>query len=1159
MTAEKKTPPTKKPRTKWRRILGWLLIPFLLALAINGPIARWLVLDTLDEQLQAQGMQGQAEISGKLTSGFTLSQVSYSGTQGIQSLKIKRLTVHYSILELFDSKLRNISIDQGTAVIDIARFPENPDTGPDPKQAITETLQQIQQWASQPTIDIRRLDVTLLDQDKLQAHITIDALTHRSGSADFALQRIQVSDRTGRSTPTQNIQLGWRNENLTLDSIELLPDVVFKNVQLDWKNDLQAQALLHFLESKLHLNIQDSIDIKLSGGSIDSNDLAKRLNLDIPVSFVLSGMNARIQGWQKKLSDWEIEGSLQLQSAAYQAYQLSNSTLILKQQNQKYSLQLDGQLDSNPVQINVDGSWPEPKGTKAWAATELDYKIVIPKLGSLANLWKDRPEGINLTNAPIQLTGIAQIENEQLIKLTSKGSIQGITADKVQMPPLSVIAEYQHQGPISVSVQSEAKERRAIDLNASLDQAEQTYQASLSISESDPTWINALATALDTEVAVSGPVQLTWSGSGSVSDLADLKQAHEGDLEIEKLEFKFSGNPALQLRSQLSYKWPNNIHLKSLSLQEGEWNASAVMQWDGKRIKATSAQLTRGKELIASLNGAAPYQINIRDTQDFFKQSEPWNLSIKSQPIALTKLRDWFDLDLINPLTGNAQLSIELSGSPKNPEVKGEAKTSEVKGLDDQQLLPLDVALNFHSEDQKLIFDASLLEGKDQRLTAKGSVPFRPLTWAKDADWIDHFISNAPINAEVKIDHLPLARFEKFIPGLKKITGFVTGNAGISGTIEKPIYSLNLDADVPLIQVTSSEIGKIRNIKLNTRIDQTQIATVKLTAQINGGKFEMTGDVDLNDFSKPLFNITLHAGHALIYRSDLISVRANTDILIKGAMDDVTISGTIGIVESLFYKDIELIPIGVPSSAVATVKVPAISAKKAEEGLPIPAPFSDWKLDLTLRTDDPILIRGNVATGNLTGSLKIGGTLSKPLPQGTILANQVKAKLPLSILDIERGQIIFNGRDGLNPSLKIRGTSTVGAYDVNVFVYGPANSPKTTFSSFPPLPESEVMTLLATGTTTSNLANPGVATYKAFQLFLVKLKQRNDKPGGNKLFKALLSEVEDLNINVGEVDPFTGRTFTSSTIEIHPSWHLTAQVDDTQETRGLIVYVLRFR
>ncbi len=1163
MATEEKNQPPNQARKKWRRLLVWLGIPALLLLAINGPVARWLVLSTLDKQLQAQGMQGQAQISGWLVSGFTLRQISYSGTQGIRSLEIKRLSVDYRILELFDSKLRKIAIDQGAAVIDIARFPESPGTGTASKQRLTETLRQIQAWLGQPAIEATQLEITLLQQDEQQAHITIDALNHSANSADFALRGIGIRDRTGRSTPTQDMLVVWEKEHLTLDRIELLPDIIFNHVALDWTNNLRGHARLAFLQASLDLNIDDAIELKLSAGSINSEALAHRFELDMPGSFVLSGMNARIKDWQKKPTGWDIEGSLQLHAASYDGYQLSDSTLRLKQQDRQYSLQLDGQLDSSPVSINVAGSWSEPEDATAWASTQLDYRINTPRLGSLGKLWKDRPVGVNLTSTSVQLAGSAKIEGGQLIRLTSKGGIQGITADNVSLPPLTFLAEYQHQGPAVVAIQSTAKSTGqrvpAIDLHARFDRLDQSYRARLSLAEPDPQWINALARVLDAGVILHGPARLTWSGSGSTSDWADPKQRHEGNLEIEQLELKLPQYPALQVSSQLSYAWPKHIHLKSLALDEGNWHAAAAMQWDGKRIEAISARLTRGKELVASLNGTMPYSVGIRDTRGLLEQTEPWSLSIKSEPTALAKLGEWFGIDLPAPLTGKTRMSVKLSGTPKKPEIKGGVRITELKGLDDQQLSPLNAAVDFYSKDQKLIFTGILAEGKDQRLTARGSVPFTPSTWVKDPHWISRFASSAPVDAEININQLPLARLDKLIPGSKKITGAVSGNARISGTLEKPVYALNLDADVPLIKITASDIGDIRDIKLSIRLDQTEKATVQLTAQINGGKFEVSGDVDLNDFPNPLFNLTVNTRYALVHRDDLVSVRAHTDLQIKGTLDDATISGTVGIVESLFYKDIELIPIGVPSSAVATVRLPGLSDARAEEGLPIPAPFSNWKLDLTVRTDDPVLIRGNVATGNLTGSLKVGGTLAKPLPRGTILANRVKARLPFSILNIEQGQIIFNGRDGLNPSLKIRGKSTVGAYDVNVFVYGPASSPKTTFNSFPPLPESEIMALLATGTTTSSLENRSVATFKAFQLFLVKLKQRSDKPGGNRLFKTLLTGVEDLNLKVGETDPFTGRKFASATVEIHPRWHLTAQVDDTQQTRGLIIYVLRFR
>tara|TARA_B110000881_G_scaffold200772_1_gene199368 strand:- start:864 stop:1214 length:351 start_codon:yes stop_codon:yes gene_type:complete len=109
----------------------WLLVFAVIGPVINGPVARWAVLRMLDRQLQAQGMHGKAHIAGShcgltlrahiagsLLSGFTLSEISYTGSQGIQSLQIDSLAVNYRLLELFDSKIREITVNRATVIVD---------------------------------------------------------------------------------------------------------------------------------------------------------------------------------------------------------------------------------------------------------------------------------------------------------------------------------------------------------------------------------------------------------------------------------------------------------------------------------------------------------------------------------------------------------------------------------------------------------------------------------------------------------------------------------------------------------------------------------------------------------------------------------------------------------------------------------------------------------------------------------------------------------------------------------------------------------------------------------------------------------------------------------------------------------------------------------
>src|SRR5690606_12088589 len=137
-----------------------------------------------------------------------------------------------------------------------------------------------------------------------------------------------------------------------------------------------------------------------------------------------------------------------------------------------------------------------------------------------------------------------------------------------------------------------------------------------------------------------------------------------------------------------------------------------------------------------------------------------------------------------------------------------------------------------------------------------------------------------------------------------------------------------------------------------------------------------------------------------------------------------------------------------------------------------------------VKTRDPLLIRGNLAKGVVVANILFGGTLGNIQPQGNATIGEVTARLPFSTLKVDNGAVVFTPAGGLTPELNIRGTSTVGRYDLSLYFYGPVSSPKTALTSDPPLPENEIMTLLATGTTSDGLEGGQAATLKAAQLLV---------------------------------------------------------------------------
>src|SRR5436305_13199914 len=82
----------------------------------------------------------------------------------------------------------------------------------------------------------------------------------------------------------------------------------------------------------------------------------------------------------------------------------------------------------------------------------------------------------------------------------------------------------------------------------------------------------------------------------------------------------------------------------------------------------------------------------------------------------------------------------------------------------------------------------------------------------------------------------------------------------------------------------------------------------------------------------------------------------------------------------------------------------------------------------------------------------------------------VEATLPFSRLNVSRGSLTFNPSNSTNPTIDLQGTSVIRDYTVRVYVYGTLLSPQAIFISEPPLPQEEIISLIATGATRRELS-----------------------------------------------------------------------------------------
>jgi autotransporter translocation and assembly factor TamB len=214
-------------------------------------------------------------------------------------------------------------------------------------------------------------------------------------------------------------------------------------------------------------------------------------------------------------------------------------------------------------------------------------------------------------------------------------------------------------------------------------------------------------------------------------------------------------------------------------------------------------------------------------------------------------------------------------------------------------------------------------------------------------------------------------------------------------------------------------------------------------------------------------------------------------------------------------------------------------------------------LNVTVRTQDPFLVRGNLANGEVNGSIRVGGTLGNPLPDGSLHVRDFRATLPFSTLVVPSGTVSFSPATGLDPILEIRGTAEPRPYRITVYAYGRLSNPQLVLTSNPPLPDNEIMTLLATGTTTSGLENPQAASSRALQLLAEEL--RRGRFGVGKQLRPLLGLLDKVDFSLAEADPYSSESFSTATLAVTDRWFLSAGMGAEGDSRVMAIWRLSFR
>ncbi len=662
----------------------------------------------------------------------------------------------------------------------------------------------------------------------------------------------------------------------------------------------------------------------------------------------------------------------------------------------------------------------------------------------------------------------------------------------------------------------------------------------------------ALLHAAGLNEKLEGALNVAWHANGRLSDPSQLVKSIAGGGTISARGVKVGANGPFDADLDGSLG-AAALDLVSISLRSGplEFRGSAKLADALLQIEGIS--LRHGTEELAGGHVRVPVDLERMKLAD----EEKFDINLTTaHPLRLAEIWSAGHLAGRPPLEGTLGFGLAARGSLSKLEAECNVQGRGFRRTELAKLRPADFNLNIRLRDGRVALDGSVNQPQMQALTIRGEVPFDAArlveTGQPDLD--------ARLTASVRLPPSSLGVLIGVVPGLRFIQGTAAADIEVGGTLGKPTFRGSVQADMPAARFENLSIPALRDFRMRIGFGEREVRFEQFQGDVAGGRVNVGGRVEIADLKRATINLAITTKDVLVLRDDNITVRVNSDVKVEGPVAAATVSGRVGLTKSRFLKDVDIVPLRLPGEQrkpAAAPPPPRPRSTGAQIGINTP-PLRDWKFNISIVTDDPLRVRGNLANGRIIADLKLTGTGARPLLEGPVTVEQLTARLPFSRLDISYGTIYFTPDQPFNPLLNLNGESQIRDRRVNVTIFGRANDPKTIFTSDPPLAQEQILTLLATGATLDELrgdtgALAGKAAILAAQSLWRKIFKTQEPPPGDEHLR------DRFDVDIGATDPRTGKQAVTAQFRITDRVTLVSDFDSEGNFRGQVRYLIRFR
>ena len=403
-----------------------------------------------------------------------------------------------------------------------------------------------------------------------------------------------------------------------------------------------------------------------------------------------------------------------------------------------------------------------------------------------------------------------------------------------------------------------------------------------------------------------------------------------------------------------------------------------------------------------------------------------------------------FDMDALivaglhlRQLTGHSSVdgAFMISGALRKPDTL-EVNADIARISLDYELVKLqnDGPIRFTYRRNEVRIDQARLAGPDTNFTITGSARFdrdRPMRFALDGG----------VNMRL---------LAGFVPDLET-NGAANINISLEGTMSRPRVTGRVSVHDASAHYADFPVG-LSHVNGDLVFDRSRLLFDRVTAQSGGGELTLNGSVTYGE-GDPRYEISVTTSNVRVRYPAGMSWLLGGSVQLNGTSNAAMLSGRVEVKRILFAEGVD-----VASFFAAASQTTLDNSSNS--------PFlRNLSFDVEGYTNPGARIEWTGAHVDIDGDVHLRGTWDHPVLLGHIHLLGGEMQFRGNNFQLTRGDINFANPFRLDPVLNVEGTARISQYQVTITFSGPASRLALNYRSDPPLPDSDVIALLALGST----------------------------------------------------------------------------------------------